>query len=284
MRGFEHFSPTSLAEAVELLRQFNGRAAIIAGGTDLMLKLKAGTLRPQAVINIKRLSELQSIAFDPQAGLRLGATVTLRALTRSPIVRDHYPALASAAGLMASEQIRSLATIGGNLCNASPAADLAPPLIVLGAEVRLLSQEGERRVALEDFFVAPGASVLRPGELLMEIHIPQPRGEAVYLKLTPRAFMDIAVVGVAVRLEQQDGLCRDTAIALGAVAPTPLRARQAQAVLRDRPFSPELIEQAAQIAAAECSPIDDVRGSAWYRRQMVEAMVRRALMRLVADQ
>jgi carbon-monoxide dehydrogenase medium subunit len=181
---------------------------------------------------------------------------------------------------MASEQIRNFATVGGNLCNASPSADLAPPLIALDATVCLAGREGERRLPLEAMFLGPGRSALEAGELLKEIHVPPPAGQTVYLKQAPRAYMDIAVVGVAVRIEQADGRCEQARIALGAVAPVPLRAFRAETELVGRPLTAERIQRAAAIAAEECSPIDDVRSSAWYRRRAVEVLTRRALQQL----
>jgi carbon-monoxide dehydrogenase medium subunit len=280
MNAFDHFTPTSLPETLALLGRLDGQARVVAGGTDLLLKMKAGLVSPAAVVNIKRLPELKGISYDEIGGLRLGALTTLRELTRSPIIQAHYPSLAQAAGLMASEQIRNFATVGGNLCNASPSADLAPPLIALDATVCLAGREGERRLPLEAMFLGPGRSALEAGELLKEIHVPPPAGQTVYLKQAPRAYMDIAVVGVAVKIEQADGRCEQARIALGAVAPVPLRAFRAETELVGRPLTAERIQRAAAIAAEECSPIDDVRSSAWYRRRAVEVLTRRALQQL----
>ena len=277
MRSFDHYTPHSLPEAMELLAQLNGRARVNAGGTDLMLKMKAGFLQPEAIINIKRLPELKGVTYDETAGLTMGALTTLRDLTRTAVIRDHYPVLAHAAGLMASEQIRSFATAGGNLCNASPSADLAPPLMVLGGTAVIAHQNGVRELSLDDFFLGPGQSALKPGELLKEIHLPPPTGQTAYFKHSPRAYMDIAVVGVALRLRQVNGRCREARIVLGAVAPVPLRVREAEAVLEGNLVDDGRIAQAAQIAADACAPIDDVRGSAWYRQRMVKVLVRRGL-------
>ncbi len=282
MKPFDHYSPKTLPEALDLLAQMNGRARVNAGGTDLMLKMKAGFLQPEAIINIKRLPELKGVTYDETAGLTMGALTTLRDLTRTAVIRDHYPVLAQAAGLMASEQIRSFATVGGNLCNASPSADLAPPLMVLGGTAVIAHQNGVRELSLDDFFLGPGQSALKPGELLKEIHLPPPTGQTVYLKQSPRAYMDIAVVGVAVRLHQVNGRCREARVVLGAVAPIPLRAREAEAVLEENLVDNGRIAQAAQIAADACTPIDDVRGSAWYRQRMVQVLTRRGLTALAA--
>ncbi|MCP4426930.1 MAG: xanthine dehydrogenase family protein subunit M, partial [Chloroflexi bacterium] len=221
------------------------------------------------------------IAYNDDDGLTLGALTTLRDLTRDPVIGEHYPALARTAHVMASEQVRSFATLGGNLCNASPSADTAPPLIAMGASVVLVGASGARTLPLEDFFLGPGKSALQLGELLKAITVPPPEGAAIYLKHAPRAYMDIAVVGVAVWLRMETDVCRAARIVLGAVAPTPLRARAAEAELIGHPLTDVRIAQAAKTAAGECSPIDDVRGSAWYRKRMVEVLVRRGVDGLV---
>ncbi|MEK6752035.1 MAG: xanthine dehydrogenase family protein subunit M [Chloroflexota bacterium] len=277
MRPFNHFSPTTLSEALSLLAEHNGKAAMIAGGTDLLLKMKAGLRKSDVVVNIKRLSDLRCLTFDAANGLKLGALTTLRELTRSPIIFEHYPALAHTAHIMASEQIRSLATVGGNLCNAAPSADLAPPLIALDALVSLIGPAGERQLPLADFFTGPGKSVLQPGELLKEITLPPPVGQTIYLKHSPRAYMDIAVVGVAVRILLEGDVCREARVVLGAVAPVPLCAHQSEEILAGQTLTDKRILQAAKTAAQECSPIDDVRGAAWYRRRMVEVLLKRGI-------
>lgn len=283
MQPFDHYSPGTLSEALDLLAKFNEGGRVIAGGTDLLLRMKSGELSPQALIDIKRLKELQGFSFDQHSGLRLGSLVTLRELTRSSIVRENYPWLAEAASSMASEQIRSFATLGGNLCNASPAADLAPPLIASEARLRISSRDDEYMMPVEVFFIGPGRSTLRPGELLVDIHVPPPMGKAIYLKHTPRAQMDIAVVGVAINLIVDGGLCQKARIVLGAVAPVPLRAIKAETCLNGQPLTEECINDAAITAAQECFPIDDGRSAAWYRREMVAVLVRRGLARLSGE-
>lgn len=183
---------------------------------------------------------------------------------------------------MASMQIRNLATIGGNLCNAAPSADLAPPLIALEGTAVIAGPDGERRILLDQFFLGPGQTALAPGELLVavELPVPHPRAAAVYLKNSPRRAMDIAVVGVAAAIAWLDRRCEVVRIVLGAVAPTPLRARRAENLLLGQEISQERVAEAARTAAQEAQPIDDVRGSAWYRRRMVDVLVRRALLQL----
>jgi aerobic carbon-monoxide dehydrogenase medium subunit len=280
---FNHHTPTSLLEALDLLARENGSAHVIAGGTDLVLNMRNGLVSPKTVINIKRLPELKGIAYEEGVGLRVGALTTLREIHRSPLVQTHYPALSHAASKMASEQIRAFATVGGNLCNGSPSADTAPPLIAFDAAVHLVSLGGTRALPLQDFFTGPGTTALQPGELLQEITVPPPNGKTIFIKHIPRAYMDISVVCAAVRLLLVEGVCREVRIVLGAVAPTPMLAREAEALLIDRQLNDDLIEEAGQTAAAESQPIDDAKGSAWYRKLMVAVILRRALMALMEN-
>ena len=281
MNSFDHHTPASLSEALALLAGNNGSAAVIAGGTDLLLRMKGGFVKPKTVVNIKRIPELRGLSFDATEGLRIGALTTLREIGRSPLILEHYPVLAQTVKIMASEQIRSLATVGGNLCNAAPSADLAPPLIALDGLACIVGSSGERRVPLTDFFVGPGKSVIQPGELLKEILLPPLQGKIIYLKHSPRAYMDIAVVGVAVRIDRKENLCQDARIVLGAVAPTPLRVPRGEDALKGQALTGERVNQAAQISAQECSPISDVRGAAWYRRRMAEVLVKRGINTII---
>ncbi len=285
MKPFEYFAPTMLPEAIEALARYNGEARALAGGTDLLVHMKEGRAAPKAVVNIKRIPELRGIAISHQpAAINLGALTTAEDIRLSPIIRERVPALADAAATIASVQIRNLATVGGNLCNASPSADLAPILIALDATALIVGPGGERRILLGEFFTGPGATLLKPGELMISIEVPLPAAPALYLKHAPRAAMDIAVVGVGLSAKTNGGACVDARIVLGAVAPTPLRARRAEAELIGEPLAAGRIQRAAKIAADEARPIDDVRGSAWYRRHMVEVLTRRGLAQLVSDQ
>ncbi len=288
-KEFTYLVPMTLDEAVALLAEHGPGARVLAGGTDLVLQMKSGQWGPGCIVNIKRIPGLDEIRFDPAGGLRLGTLVTAANLARSEVVQTYYPILARGAGVMASMQIRNLATIGGNLCNAAPSADLAPPLIALEGSAVVVGPDGERRVSLDEFFLGPGQTALAPGELLVAVEVPAPRpgSAAVYHKNSPRRAMDIAVVGVAVALMRPhqralrpDRRCEDVRVVLGAVAPTPLRARRAEALLRGQEINEERIAETARMAAQEAQPIDDVRGSVWYRRRMVEVLVRRALLQL----
>ena len=277
MREFDFLTPRSVDEAIAFMSDREGEVHILAGGTDLLLGMREGTITPRAVMSLKKLSDFRTIEHSNDSGLRLGAMVTLRQVVRSTQIRERYPSLADAALLMASEQIRSLATVGGNLCNAAPSADMAPPLIALDAMVRLIGPEGERRLPLEEFFLGPGSTALDAGEMLAEIEVPPTERKTRYMRLAPRAHMDIAVVGVAAGIQLNNSKVRAARIVLGAVAPVPLRVHSAEEALIGEALTEAAIEAASTIAAEECSPISDLRGSDWYRRRMVGVLVNRAL-------
>jgi len=276
VKPFEYFAPRTLHEALDILVRYGGDARPIAGGTDLLLKMKLGEAAPRAVVNIKHIPELRRRYAFPNR-LTLGALTTVEEIRRSCIVRDNAPALAMAAATMASTQIRNLATLGGNLCTAAPSADLAPVLMALSATVHIAGPGGERCIPLDEFFLGPGQTALAPNELVISADLPRFMGPALYLKHMPRESMDIAVAGVGIALSLSDGRCESARIVLGAVAPKPMRALQAEAELTAGPFTPERIARTAHIAAQESQPIDDVRGASWYRRHMIEVMTRRGL-------
>ncbi len=288
MKPFEYFAPATLEEAVEIMARYDEGVYPVAGGTDLLPKMRYGQITPKVVVNLKRIPGLNEITPQEDGGLRIGALATLTQTAQSPYVRKNYPMVAQIAGKMASVPIRNLATVGGNLCNAAPSADLAPPLIALDAEAVIFGPQGERRVLLEAFFTGPGTTVLERGELLTAVIVPppDPHARGTYIKHAYREALDIAVVGVAalVRWDSRGSICRDARIVLGAVAPTPIRAREAEAVLRDAPLTDDRITEAGRLAAQAARPIDDVRGSAWYRRQLVEVLTRRALRSVISNQ
>lgn len=273
MRRFEYFEPGTLAEAASLLKE-NGAQAL-AGGTDLLVELKEQLRRAERVVNIKKIRGIGGLSCDAREGLRLGALATAREVEVSDFATRNYPNLVQAARELGSIQVRNRATIVGNICRASPSADTAPPLIADGARVKIYGPNGERAVALEDFFTGPGKTALAPGELVTEIVVPPPapRTGKVYIKHGRRKAMELATVGVAVTLT----LNADVKIVLGAVAPTPMRAKSAEALLRGKELNDALIEQAAEAAMRESRPISNVRASAEYRREMVRVLTRRAL-------
>ncbi|HUT69874.1 MAG TPA: xanthine dehydrogenase family protein subunit M [Desulfatiglandales bacterium] len=278
---FEYTEPVTIEDAVNLLAKHNGKAKVIAGGTDLIVQMRQKMIKSDHLIDIARIPGLDRIDYDDEGGLRIGALTTIRAIEKSAEIRENYPAISQAASKLASVAIRNLGTVGGNLCNASPSAEMAPALIGLGANVKIVGPEGEREVVLEDFFTGPGSTVLKKGELLVEIHVPVslPGTRSVYLKHAVRGAMDLALVGVAVVIvmDPGDGVCQDIRVVLGAVAPTPMRARSAEEVIKGKRMDKSLIEKSAEAASAEASPISDVRASAEYRSQMVKVFTRRAL-------
>lgn len=278
MKEFEYLEPSSLQQALEWLNTHRGQARVLAGGTDLHLRLRKRVFLPDYIIDLKRVRGLNYIVSDGQGGVRIGPTALQRDVAGSPLAQKDFPALAEAARWVGSVQTRNRATVVGNLCNASPAADTAPALLGYGARVKIASVQGERTVPLEEFFVGPGKTVLRDNELVAEVLIPTPapRTGGSFFRRT-RTAMDIAVICGAAVLSLRNGTCQDARIALGAVAPTPIRAPRAEGVLRGQVLSARVIEEASRIAAEESRPISDVRGSEEYRREMVRVLTRRGL-------
>ena len=281
MGAFQYLEPNSLAHAIRLMEQYGDEALVTAGNTDLLVNIRKGVKAPKYLIGLGGIPDLAYVKQDETGSLRLGATTTLRTIERSSLVKQSWPVIAESAGKVGSVQIRNLATLGGNLCNASPAADTAPTLVALGAQAWLVSGEGQRTVPLEEFFLGPGRSCLRPAELLVEVvvlRVPARTG-CVYLKHALRLGPDCSLVGVAamVRLEEGSDVCQDARLVLGAVAPTPIRARKAECLLIGQQIGKELRTEAALAAQGEASPISDVRASVEYRLQMVGLLVRRAL-------
>ena len=274
--------PTSLTEASAIVQTKGPGGYFLAGGTDLVIAIKEKGLVPKYMVDLKRIPGLSGIRENPEGGLTIGAMTTMREVETSEVILNRYPFLAQSAAEVGSIQIRNRATIGGNMANATPSADVAPPLLVLDAKAKITGTEGERVVELEEFFLGPGQTVMGPGEILTELIIPQspPRLRGEYIKFSPREMMDLAYVGVAVTLSLSEGenKCERVRIALGAVSPTPMRARLAEALLLDQKLTEELAEEAGQQAARECSPISDVRSSKEYRRRMVSANTKRALL------
>ena len=276
---FAYHRPASLEEACRLLAAEPG-AAVLAGGTDLMVHLlqtQRGK-RPPAVINVKRIPGLGAIEVGAGA-IRLGALTTLTALMDHPVIEAEYPVLPFTVRYMGSPAIRHLATVGGNLCNASPAADLPPVLLVLDAEVGIIGPAGTRRLPLDRFFLGPGRTALAAGELLAWVEFSRQHvGWIVrYERLDVRRAMDIAIAGVALALRRDGARVAEARLALGAVAPTPIRVPDAEAALVAGEASPAAIDAAAELAMAAARPISDVRATADYRREMVGALVRRGL-------
>jgi len=284
MRRFEFLNPSSLVEALSLLKQHGARAKLIAGGTDLVVQMKEKLVTPEWVINLLNVPELMGMSKNGKR-LRIGALVKHAALENSPLLRDGWEILAAAARKLGSPQVRHLGTLGGNLCNASPAADTAPALLVLEAEATLVSQENEWRIPLESFFTGPGLTILKEDEILKEIIIAEVPANSswAYLKLGRRKSLDLALVSVGVLLTRDPatGTCHRARVALGAVSPTPMRARETEKFLEGRKLEEKVIREAGKIAQGECRPISDIRASAEYRKEMVKVLVERAIKKSV---
>jgi aerobic carbon-monoxide dehydrogenase medium subunit len=279
MKSFDYFAPQSLSDATALLRRYGTKAKLLAGGTDLFIRMERRAVEPGVIVDLKKIRALQGIKSSAK-GLTIRAATLMDDIVSSKLVQRRYGIVAEAAGAVGSIQTRNRATLGGNLCNASPAADTAPALIVLGARARIAGGRREREVPLEEFFLAPGKTCLQSNELLKEIFIPTPavKSGGSFQRCT-RTAMDIALVNCAVFLSlvPKGGVIGEIRIALGAVAPTPVRARPAEDALRGKNPDKDAVEDAAALAAASVSPIDDVRSSANYRRAMVRLLTRRAI-------
>jgi xanthine dehydrogenase FAD-binding subunit len=279
LHAITYESPKSLAQALSLLAAAGEKGRVLAGGTDLLIQMRAGVRKPEQIIDAKNISELQILSFSAQEGLRLGAAVPCCRIIEDPAMRQHYPGLVEAAGLIGSVQIQSRCSLGGNLCNGSPAADTTPALIALGAVCHVAGPKGTRTVAVEDFVVSPGRTVLKPDELLVEFRIPTPKPHSsdCYQRFIPRNEMDIAVVGVGAAVTLNGDTCTAARISLGAVAPTPLFAKEASAALVGKPLNESSIAAAAALAQQVATPITDMRGPAEYRTHLVGVLTRRVL-------
>jgi carbon-monoxide dehydrogenase medium subunit len=271
-------------ECVRVLAERGPGTKLVAGGTDLLPQLKAGMLKTGCVVDLSGVGEVRHLAVTNGSGLRIGAAVTARALERDAQIQKTYPAISESGALVGSVQVRNLATLGGNLCNAAPSADMAPPIIALDAEAVIAGPKGRRRVPFASFFAGVRRTVLAPDELLVEIAVPNPgpHSGGNYRRHTPRRELDIAVVGVASQLTLSNGVCAKARIALAAVAPTPLRATAAERLLEGHRITPELIERAATAAIEAARPISDQRGSADFRRHLVRVLTQRTLTTALA--
>ncbi len=280
MHAFEYSAPHSLSDAVSLLSQANGNAKLLAGGTDLIDQMRTGRFRPALVIDVKKLAELNLLEFDSD-GLHVGAAVTCYRIYDEPDIANDYTALADACHIIGGVQIQSRASMGGNLCNSGPAADSTPAMIALGGHCVIVGPGETRQVPVEDFCTAPGKNVLERGELLAEILFP-PRpanSGSHYRRLIPRNEMDIAVVGVgaSVELDEDKQTIKSARVALGAVAPTPLFAKDVSESLAGKSATDETFAAAGEAARQIVSPIDDMRGTADYRKHITGVLVKRVL-------
>lgn len=284
MRRFQMVLPGSVDECVKALATHGAGARTVAGGTDLLPQMKNGVVKPAVVIDLSGVAALKGVASANGSGLRVGACATARELELNADVRKRFAGLADGAALVGSVQVRNLATVGGNLCNAAPSADMAPPLMALDAEAVIAGPKGERRVPLTAFFKGVRQTVLGADELLVAFVVPAPAAGSggSYIRHTPRRELDIAVVGVASQVTIQNGRCVKARIALASVAPTPVMATAAQQALEGQALTPELIERAAGLAVDAAKPISDQRGSAEFRKHLVRVLTRRTLTAALA--
>ncbi len=281
MRPFEYRAPTSVEEAVSLLNNDRLKVRPLAGGTDLLGQLRSGRIDLDMLVDIKRIPEMSTLSYSPEEGLAIGATVACCRLYEDRQICAMYPALTDSASIIGGTAVQGRATIGGNVCNSAPSADFLPTLIVLGASCRIKGPRGERVVSVEDFCTGPGINILERGELLVSFLVPPPRPNsgARYLRFIPRNEMDIAVVGVGARMDLSADFQKviSARIALGAVAPTPILARDAGAFLIGKAPSDTAFAAVSALAREAARPITDMRATVGFRRHLVGVLTKRAL-------
>jgi carbon-monoxide dehydrogenase medium subunit len=278
----EYLRPASLKETLDLLTSYSGSAKILAGGTDLLIQQTLESSPETAVVSLKDIQDLRQIEKTAEGDIFIGSMTRHAEVAQSPLVNQSFPALARASNLVGSPSIRNMATIGGNICNASPSADTAPPLLAYDARAIIVSRSDERAINIEDFFTGPSATILKTGEILKGFLLRPKSGEiADYEKLGLRKAMEIAIVNVCVAMAvDEHKRCSGIRIALGAVAPTPIRAKKAESILKDKKITPGLIRKCAETAVEETKPISDIRASADYRKQMVHFLVKKMVLAL----
>ena len=274
MKSFDYIRPGNMQDAVAAL-QANDEPVLLAGGTDLLIGMKTNAVKPKCLIDLKSIPDLEGIEYNN--GFKIGALTTVRDVEISPLIRQKIPSLSAAAGTLGSIQIRNRATVGGNLCHGSPAADMAAILLAMNCEVEIATGNGARTIGLDQFFTGPNSTVLKRNEILLQLIIPKEieQFKGIYLKHGPRKAMDIGIVNIAILLDADagSGLCNQIMIALGAVAPRPIRAKKAEALLNGNKLNPETIQEAAAAAASEATPITDFRASSGYRKDLVKNLI-----------
>jgi carbon-monoxide dehydrogenase medium subunit len=266
-------------ECLAAISDGGGEVKMVAGGTDLLPQMKNGLVKPARVVDLSGIEELKRLEVTADGALHIGSAVSARVAELSPVVRNGFIGVAEGAGVIGSHQVRNLATIGGNVCNAAPSADVSPALVALDTVVVIAGPDGQRLLPITDFFQGVRRTALQPGEVVVEFVVPKPEtgSGSTYLRHTPRRELDIAVVGVGTALTMKDGKCTKARIALGAVAPVIVRATEAEAALEGQEVTPELLDKAAQLAVGSAKPISDQRGSAEYRLHLTRVLTRRTL-------
>ena len=275
MREFELLQPNTLDDALDALAQNNAAVRPLGGGTDMLVDIRARRAQPDVLVALQNVNELRGVART-NGHVRVGASVTIAEFLKNPLLTQ-YNALVQAASVFANPMIRNAGTVAGNIGSASPAGDMLPPLLALDAHIELVGKNGARTMPLDEFFLGPRKTARNANELISNLQIPNPPGASAFYKLGLRQADAISLVSVAVWLERDGDKIRDVRIALGAVAPRPIRAARAEAILRGQIFDETNLKESARVAAEECAPIDDLRASAAYRKRMVNVYVRRML-------
>jgi carbon-monoxide dehydrogenase medium subunit len=277
MIRFDYQEPTTLKKAFSLMEKYGDDARVMVGGTALIIMMRQRLLTPKVVISLGRIPKFDRITYNNKDGLRIGAGARHRDIELSLAVRKHYPLLHETFRKVAQPRIRNMGTVGGNLAGGDPLTDPGASLIALDAEVTLTSSKGQRRLRLDEFFIDYYQTALEPGELLTEVHVPPPQRPGwSHIKFTPRSVEDFATVGVAITLKANNGTCEDIRVGLNSVASTIVRARKAEEVLRGKPITDTALQEMGEVAATECDPTDDNRGSAEYKLDLVRVLVPRA--------
>ncbi len=277
LKAFDYLAPQSVVEAASLLGKHKEQAKLIAGGTDLLVLMKDKVITPKYIIDIKPISALDYVKWDEKEGLSIGALTKISTIINSDVIKEKYFSLYQAAESFGTTQVRNMATIGGNICRSSPSADMVPPLLVFDAQVKLVGPEGEREVPLENFFTGPGENVLA-NEILTEIKVPpQKRPCGTAFKKLGRSSEDLAKVNCAVRIVITDGKYEDVRIALGAVAPTPVRAKKVEEALKGQEINAKVIDEAAKRVTEDIAPITDVRSNVEYRAYISQILIKRLI-------
>lgn len=282
IKKFQYFSPATVEEAASLLAQHSEQAKILAGGTDLLVMMKDKAIAPKYLINLKNIPGLEGIRLDGGNVLKIGALTSITSIKESDIVRKKFTSLWEAAESFGTTQVRNMATLGGNICRSSPSADMIPPLLAHDASVILVGQDGERDESLERFFTGPGKNILK-NEILTEIRVKLqdgPCGDA-FTKLG-RSSEDLAKINCAVKIVMRGRVCEDIGIAFGAVAPTPIRARKTEAIIKGKEVDDDLIEKTAQNITEDISPITDLRSNIAYRKEVSKVLVKRLIQKSIS--
>ena len=283
MIRFDYQEPTTLKKVFALMEKHGDDGRVMAGGTSMIIMMRQRLLMPKVVISLNRVPKFDKISYSAKDGLRIGAGARHRDIELSKVVQQHYPLLHETFRKVAQPRIRNMGTVGGNLAGGDPLTDPGASLIALDAEVTLTSNKGQRTLPLNEFFIDYYQTAMEPGELLTDIRVPPPtRPGWSHIKFTPRSVEDFATVGVAITLGISDGICEDVRLGLNSVASTIVHATRAEAVLRGKAVNDDLLREMGDVAASECDPTDDNRGSAEYKRELVKVLVRRAANEAIA--